>query len=197
MITLGAHVPAADPLSEAEARGVGAVQLFLGNPQSWKKPLPRKDAEQLRNSALDIYVHAPYLVNVVNRNNRVRIPSRKILTNTVEAAEEIGAAGVIVHGGHVTNDEAVEDGFPRWRKALEMLETDIPILIENTASGNNAQARATRSSGPPVGRNRRPQSGLLPRHMPRLGRWRGIGRLGRAGTPGDRPYRPGPPQRLA
>ena len=141
MITFGAHVPAADPLGEAEARGAGAVQFFLGNPRSWKKPLPRRDAEELRNSPIDIYIHAPYLVNVVNRNNRIRIPSRKILANTVEGAEQIGAAGIIVHGGHVTKDEAVEDGFPRWRKTLETLETDIPILIENTASGNNAQAR--------------------------------------------------------
>ena len=141
MITLGAHVPAADPLGEAEARGAGVVQFFLGNPRSWKKPLPRRDAEELRNSPIGIYIHAPYLVNVVNRNNRIRIPSRKILANTVEGAEQIGAAGIIVHGGHVTKDEAVEDGFPRWRKALETLETDIPILIENTASGNNAQAR--------------------------------------------------------
>ena len=141
MITLGAHVPAADPLGEAEARGAGVVQFFLGNPRSWKKPLPRRDAEELRNSPIGIYIHAPYLVNVVNRNNRIRIPSRKILANTVEGAEQIGAAGIIVHGGHVTKGEAVEDGFPRWRKALETLETDIPILIENTASGNNAQAR--------------------------------------------------------
>ena len=141
MTTFGAHVPAADPLGEAEARGAGVVQFFLGNPQSWKKPLPRRDAEELRNSPIDIYIHAPYLVNVVNRNNRIRIPSRKILANTVEGAEQIGAAGIIVHGGHVTKDEAVEDGFPRWRKALQTLETDIPILIENTASGNNAQAR--------------------------------------------------------
>ena len=141
MITLGAHVPAADPLAEAAARGVGAVQVFLGNPQSWKKPLPRSDAGQLRDSTVDIYVHAPYLVNVVNRNNRIRIPSRQILANTVEGAEQIGAAGIIVHGGHVTKDERVEDGFPRWRKALQVLETDIPILIENTASGDNAQAR--------------------------------------------------------
>lgn len=141
MITLGAHVPSGDPLAEAEARDVGAVQFFLGNPQSWKKPLPRSDAGRLRQSPVDIYVHAPYLVNVVNRNNRVRIPSRKILANTVEGAEQIGAAGIIVHGGHVTKDEQVEDGFPRWRKALEVIETDIPILIENTASGDNAQAR--------------------------------------------------------
>jgi len=141
VIELGAHVPAADPLAEAEARGVSAVQFFLGNPQSWRKPPPRQDAERLRASPVDLYVHAPYLVNLVSPNNRVRIPSRKILAHTVEGAEQIGAAGVIVHGGHVTNNEAVEDGFPRWRKALESIETDIPILIENTASGKNAQAR--------------------------------------------------------
>lgn len=141
MIKLGAHVPASDPLGEASARGAQIVQFFLGNPQSWRKPAPRQDAEQLKASAVDIYVHAPYLVNVVNPNNRVRIPSRKILAHTVEGAEQIGAAGIIVHGGHVTNDERVEDGFPRWRKALESVETEIPILIENTASGKNAQAR--------------------------------------------------------
>lgn len=141
MIKLGAHVPTADPLAEAEERNAEIVQVFLGNPRGWKKPLPRRDAEQLRSSPVDVYVHAPYLVNVVNPSSRVRIPSRKNLAQTVEAAEQIGAAGVIVHGGHVTADEAVEDGFPRWRKALEQLETDIPILIENTASGNNAQAR--------------------------------------------------------
>lgn len=141
MIPLGAHVPTADPLGEAEARDVEIVQLFLGNPQSWRKPAARADADRLRSGAPDIYVHAPYLVNVVNPNNRVRIPSRRILAETVEGAEEIGAAGIVVHGGHVTAGEAIEDGFPRWRKALQMLETDIPILIENTASGNNAQAR--------------------------------------------------------
>lgn len=141
MIPLGAHVPTADPLGEAEARDVELVQLFLGNPQSWRKPAPRADADRLRSASHDIYVHAPYLVNVVNPNNRIRIPSRKILAQTVEGAEEIGAAGIVVHGGHVVAGEAIEDGFPRWRKALQMLETDIPVLIENTASGNNAQAR--------------------------------------------------------
>ena len=141
MIKLGAHVPAADPLAEAQARGVSAVQFFLGNPQSWRKAPPRQDADRLRASPVDVYVHAPYLVNVVSPNNRVRIPSRKILAHTLEGAEQIGAAGVIVHGGHVTNNEPVEDGFPRWRKALESVESDIPILIENTASGKNAQAR--------------------------------------------------------
>ncbi len=141
MIALGAHIRGDDPIGEADARGAQLAQFFLGDPQSWKKAPPRHDTEKLKTSSLPIYVHAPYLVNVVSPNNRIRIPSRKILDHTIEGAEAIGAVGIIVHGGHVTDEEDVEDGFPRWRKALEPLETDIPILIENTAGGNHAQAR--------------------------------------------------------
>ncbi len=47
----------------------------------------------------------------------------------------------MVHGGHVTDDEDVAEGFSRWRKALEVIETGVPILIENTAGGGNAMAR--------------------------------------------------------
>lgn len=141
MIALGAHIRGDDPIGEADARGAQLVQFFLGDPQSWKKAPPRHDTEKLKTSSLPIYVHAPYLVNVVSPNNRIRIPSRKILDHTIEGAEAIGAVGIIVHGGHVTDEEDVEEGFPRWRKALEPLETDIPILIENTAGGNHAQAR--------------------------------------------------------
>mgnify|MGYP001816662608 CR=1 FL=1 len=138
---IGAHVNNAHPLEEAAARKADVVQMFASNPQSWKKPLPRADAEDLKAASLPIYVHAPYLINMVSPNNRVRIPSRKILAQTIEAAEAFGAAAVIVHGGHVTDEGSVEDGPERWRKALEPLETDLPILIENTAGGEAAMAR--------------------------------------------------------
>jgi deoxyribonuclease-4 len=138
---VGAHTPSVAPLAEAEARGADVVQIFLSNPQSWKKPNPRSDAEALRNSPIPIYVHAPYLVNVCADNNRVRIPSRKILQDTCDAASEIDAVAVIVHGGHVTGDGPQEEGILRWRKALEVLDTDITVLIENTAGGDKAVAR--------------------------------------------------------
>lgn len=138
----GAHVPAADPLAEAAERGAEVVQVFLSNPQSWKKPIPRDDAGRLAASSLPIYVHAPYLVNVVADNTRVRIPSRRILQETCDAAAEIGAAGVVVHGGHVTGDETdLEDAYGRWRKALLELDSEVPVLIENTAGGDNAVVR--------------------------------------------------------
>lgn len=142
MVMVGAHVGSQDLLAEASARGADIVQVFLSNPQSWKKPLPREDADDIRASDVGVYVHAPYLVNVVSGNNRVRIPSRKIIQDSADAASAIGARGLIVHGGHMTGDDADEsEGFIRWRKALEAVETDVPILIENTAGGDVAMAR--------------------------------------------------------
>src|SRR5690349_13170170 len=114
---IGGHVEPDDPLGTAAAEGADCVQIFLGDPQGWKKPPPREDAEALKASDTTIYVHAPYIVNVASANNRIRIPSRKILQQTVDAAEEVGAAAVIVHGGHVTADDSEAEGFLRWAKA--------------------------------------------------------------------------------
>ena len=138
---IGAHVPGADPLGAAAQRRADCVQLFLSNPQSWRKPASRDDADALRAAALPLYVHAPYLVNVASPNSRVRIPSRRILQETCDAAAEIGAAAVVVHGGHVGPEADVDEGCANWRKALERLQTDVPVRIENTAGGEHALAR--------------------------------------------------------
>ena len=90
---------------------------------------------------MPIYVHAPYIINLASPNNRVRIPSRKVLQQTCDAAAEIGAAAVVVHGGHVTKDEDPEIGFDNWRKCIDGLDMAVPILIENTAGGTKAMAR--------------------------------------------------------
>jgi deoxyribonuclease-4 len=88
-----------------------------------------------------VYVHAPYLVNVASTNNKIRIPSRKILAQHAEAAAGIGAKGLIVHGGHVTASDDPAEGVENWRKTFERQQFPLPILIENTAGGENAMAR--------------------------------------------------------
>jgi deoxyribonuclease IV len=147
-VRIGAHVSNEAPLQEAADRGADLVQIFLSNPQSWKKPLPREDAADLIAADTAIYVHAPYLVNVGSSNNRIRIPSRKIIADTLAAATEIQAAGIIVHGGHIDDDEDMAVGFERWRKALDSVELTVPLLIENTAGGGNAIVRELDSYGP-------------------------------------------------
>lgn len=141
MTLVGAHIPSGYPLAEAKARSADIIQIFLTNPQSWRKPTPREDAAELREGGVPIYVHSPYLINVCADDNRVRIPSRKILQETCDAATDIGAVGVVVHGGHVTGDGPQEEGIVRWRKALESIDTKVPVLIENTAGGDKAVAR--------------------------------------------------------
>lgn len=138
---LGAHVPTADPIGEAARRDAEVAQIFLSAPRAWRPPLPRDDAEVLRASALPIYVHAPYLVNVVAGDERVRTTSRQSLAQTLAAAAAIGAAGVVVHGGHQPEDADPAAGVARWRTVLEELEPPVPVLIENTSGGRNAVAR--------------------------------------------------------
>jgi deoxyribonuclease IV len=138
---IGAHVGPDDPIGTAAAEGADCVQVFLGDPQSWKAPKPRDDADLLRESPVPIYVHAPYLINLASPNNRVRIPSRKILQQTCDAAAAIGARAVVVHGGHVTEDDEEQAGFERWTKALTQLESEVPVYLENTAGGDHAMAR--------------------------------------------------------
>src|SRR5689334_14423775 len=136
---VGAHVAHERPLEEARAIGAECVQIFLSDPQGWEKPDPRADADELRSSGVPVYVHAPYLINVCASRNNVRHGSRKILQQTSDAAAAIGAAGVIVHGGHA--DDSISEGVARWVSTLERLKADVPVLIENTAGGDRAVAR--------------------------------------------------------
>jgi deoxyribonuclease IV len=129
----------------AQARGAEVVQFFLSDPQSYAAPQPRADTDALRATQLEIFIHAPYRLNVATTNNRIRIPSRKLLLQHAQAAAEIGARGLIVHGGHVDRGADMAVGFENWRKTFAYAQEQggfpLPILIENTAGGDNACAR--------------------------------------------------------
>ncbi|MCU1431644.1 MAG: Xylose isomerase protein barrel [Actinotalea sp.] len=141
MAAIGAHVRDDDPLTAAREVGASAVQFFLANPQGWKKPVPRADAESLRASDIGLYAHAPYLVNVASTNNKIRIPSRTMLAQHAAAAAALDGRGLIVHGGHVGDGDDIATGVDNWRKTFQRATFPVPVLIENTAGGENACAR--------------------------------------------------------
>lgn len=146
-IVIGSHVAATDPVAEAVARGAKVAQVLLGDPQKWTAPtvLYPGGASALRQAAVDadvkLVVHSAYLINVASTNNRVRIPSRQLLAKTLAAAADIGAVGVVVHGGHLTADDDPQVGVENWYKAVSGLEFPVPLWIENTAGGAFAMAR--------------------------------------------------------
>ena len=146
-LRIGAHVDQSDPVTAAVERGADLAQFFLGDPQGWKAPnvAYAGGADALRAAAVtagvDLYVHAPYVLNVATSNNRIRIPSRKLLEQHARAAASIGAKALIVHGGHVLKDDEPESGYDNWAKTFERFVPPLPVLIENTAGGTNAMAR--------------------------------------------------------
>src|SRR6202167_3445115 len=146
MVRIGAHLHDGDPLAGAQAAGAEVAQFFLGDPQGWKAPaFPGEPAEvraAFAAAGIDAYIHAPYVINVASPNNRIRIPSRKLLEQQLQAAASIGAKGLIVHGGHVTAGVDPEEGYDSWRNAGELIAGRLQMLIENTAGGDGAMARS-------------------------------------------------------
>jgi deoxyribonuclease-4 len=145
MVAVGAHVKSDDPLEWAKSTGADAVQFFLTDPQAWKPPDEQPQADAIRASGLYVYIHAPYRINVATTNNRIRIPSRKLLAQHAAGAAELGAKAIIVHGGHLNEGDDPAIGIENWRKTFAYAERDggfaLPVLIENTAGGDNAMAR--------------------------------------------------------
>jgi deoxyribonuclease-4 len=145
MVAVGAHVKSDDPLGWAKETGADAVQFFLTDPQAWKAPDEHPQAEAIKSSGLTVYIHAPYRINVATTNNRIRVPSRKLLAQHAEGAAKIGAKAIIVHGGHLNDGDDPAIGFDNWRKTFAYAQNDggfaLPVLIENTAGGTNAMAR--------------------------------------------------------
>ena len=125
---VGAHVDQTDPVAAAQAIGADLAQFFLGDPQGWKKPTVAYPggADGLRTAAeaadIELVVHAPYVLNVASQNNRIRIPSRKLLQQQVDLAAEVGAKGIVVHGGHVLASDDPAAGIDNWRKCVERLD---------------------------------------------------------------------------
>jgi deoxyribonuclease IV len=133
------------PLARAAEMDADGVQVFLTDPQSYKSPKPRPDADALLQSDVMVVVHAPYMLNVASTNNRIRVPCRKLLAEHARAAAAIGALGMVVHGGHVLAEDDPAVGVDNWRKTFSYEEKKggfaLPLFIENTAGGGNAMAR--------------------------------------------------------
>ncbi|MGH3768243.1 MAG: deoxyribonuclease IV [Pseudonocardiaceae bacterium] len=142
---IGAHVSDNDPVTATTQRNGQAMQFFLSDPQDWKAPGPHPHTAALLEAGLEVYVHSPYVINVASLNNRIRMPSRKLVAQHAAAAATVGARGLVVHGGHVTKADDAEQGFQNWRKMFDRQSADggfaTRILVENTAGGDNAMAR--------------------------------------------------------
>lgn len=138
---IGGHLLSSEPLATADELGVDLIQIHVSSPRTWKAPRPRPDAADLARSGRVVAVHAPYLCNPASGDPTVRERSRVLLQQTLDAAAEVGAHGVVVHAGQAGAGGTIDAAIARWVDLLPRLDSDVPLLVENIASGRASVGR--------------------------------------------------------
>jgi deoxyribonuclease-4 len=146
---IGAHVSVAGGLLNGvlQARHIGAdaIQFFGSSPRQWAVRMPRaSDVAEFRRAAAragirDIFLHAPYLVNLASLDVPLWKKSVALLTATMKISELIGATGVIVHVGSGESGLFREQSLARAAAGLKQVLRQAPgkslCIIENSAGG--------------------------------------------------------------
>lgn len=142
---LGAHVSTAGGLDKAvdRARDMGAetIQIFASSPRGWAfKPVPEAQAAAFREKAREadiwpVFLHGIYLLNFGGPPDLVE-KSVESLSNHMNVAGQIGAAGVIFHcGSHkgVGFDGVLAQAAGALRQVLASSPQNVWLILENSA----------------------------------------------------------------
>ena len=144
---VGAHVSSAGGMDKAidrgQAMGAEAIQMFISSPQGWAfKPIaPSRDRRRFEEKAVqaDItstFLHCIYLVSLGSPTEENLQKSIGALTNYMQAAGEIGAAGVIFHTGSHRGagyDGVFDQAVRAMEQVLEASPENVSLAIENSA----------------------------------------------------------------
>lgn len=142
----GAHVSAAGGLWKAGQNGkelsCEVIQIFSRPPQAWAaKPITDEDAtvfkqSMLNNGIKDVYIHAPYLINLASDNNRTRHGSITMLRQELERGTQLGAKAMMFHPGSakaVGREKGIEMVVKGLNAILDGYEGTCQLLIEISA----------------------------------------------------------------
>ncbi len=142
----GAHVSAAGGLWKAgpngKELGCEVIQIFSRSPQTFAaKPISEEDAEKFRvsmkaNHIQDVYIHAPYIINLAAGKNTTRFGSAKILREELERGTLLGAKAIMFHPGsakELGQQEGVEAVIKGLNRIMNGYEGSCQLLIEISA----------------------------------------------------------------
>ena len=152
--------------------GLRAVQIFTAIPKYYgdKSTIKPERVERFKRALDDtgvkpehVMVHAAYVLNLAIQDERWE-RARDGIRKELERSDMLGVGGVCFHPGSCTDSEAA--GIKRIARALtealDAVETDVKLYVENTAGG-----------GRTLGRNPDEVAGILEnipdRHQKRIG----------------------------
>lgn len=147
----GIHMPQKGGFSKNVQRaveiGCHTLQIFLGNPTSWRAPAFKPEELETRRTLLDeneinpLIVHTAYLINLSSAKEEFYRKSRQLLQETAKRAFFIGAAYVVLHvgshGGRGFN-KGMELFVSTVREEMENWPPGVELLLENTAGGGTS-----------------------------------------------------------
>lgn len=119
---------------KSEEYNADLASIFLGNPRSFHGPLAKVDMEGLANVA--VYAHAPYAVTIPHSDAWVHNASITLLKEHSKMAADIGAKGIVVHGG-TWRGSTHEVALRKWARIADF-EFPCKVLVENQASSKNS-----------------------------------------------------------
>lgn len=142
----GAHVSAAGGLWKAgpngKALGCEVIQIFSRSPQTFAaKPISDEDAAKFRasmkeNGIEDVYVHAPYIINLASGKQATRFGSVKILRDELERGTQLGCKAIMFHPGpakDVGQEKGVELVVDGINRIMDGYKGSCQFLIEISA----------------------------------------------------------------
>jgi deoxyribonuclease-4 len=143
---VGAHVSTTGGLDKAidraEEIGAETIQIFISSPRGWAfKPIPKATVSIFKEKAAStdvgpVFFHGIYLVSLGSPSEENLAKSVQTLTDYMQAAGELGAAGVIFHtGSH--RGAGYQSVFEQAVRAIDQVLTGSPegvwLTIENSA----------------------------------------------------------------
>ena len=142
---VGAHVSASGGLGKAIDRaqdiGAEAIQIFASSPRAWAfRPPSDKHVADFRAKSEEadvapVFIHCSYLVNIGGAADLV-VKSVDLMVKNMVAASQIGAAGVIFHGGSHKGagfDAIFDQAVGAIRDVLAESPGDTYLILENSA----------------------------------------------------------------
>lgn len=140
---IGNHVQKQKNLSDtitALAPYTNPFQMFLGGTISTKLNISdadlAKSAAELAKTTLNLYVHAPYIINLSADRAEKDNFGTKLLIKNLQYANTVGFKGVVVHVGKSVKKEkaeAIENMRTNLLEAMEHASPLCPILLETPA----------------------------------------------------------------
>jgi deoxyribonuclease-4 len=157
---VGSHVATSRGLvkggiSEAVHIGAEVIQVFTGNPRSWRAPASDAAGDDRFRAACDqmrlrVFVHAAHLINLGSPSAETLIKSTALLRHTMERASAIGAEAVVVHAGSAVlagrRSAALDKLHELLTPVLDASPARVRLLIEPTAGGGEALASTIQST---------------------------------------------------